>query len=89
MGCSSSSGANAKQPSAGKKAGCIGMVNWTYFGDGAGRADPIHQMFEYHGQPNTKNSIMQADWPKHKMTPVSGEFNSLPVFNFEQNGKKI
>ncbi len=41
---------------AGKGQGCVEHVKFTYF-ELLGRADPIQQMFEYHGQSYEKEAL--------------------------------
>ena len=39
-----------------------------------GRADPIRQMFEYHGQAYKKIDVDQAYWNEKKAADEGGEF---------------
>ncbi len=50
MGCNSST-ASSEPGFGGKKSSIPSTVTFEYFNIGEGRADPIRQMFEYHGQP--------------------------------------
>ena len=52
-----------------------------------GRADPLVQMFEYHGQPYEKINIEQMEWSAQKGRPEAGEFNSLPMIEIESRGQ--
>ena len=51
-----------------------------------GRADPLVQMFEYHGQPYEKVSIEQSAWASIKGTDEAGEFKCLPKVTVNISG---
>ena len=53
-----------------------------------GRADPLTQMFEYHGQPYRKINVDQEQWSSMKDTEEAGEFNSLPMVKIYTRGSE-
>ena len=97
MGCGSS--AAASEPGAGggsravsggaqKGKNCYpGTVKLVYF-DLNGRADPIRQMFEYHGQKYEKTCETFETWAAKKAAGQGGEFGGLPYTECEIGGKK-
>lgn len=88
MGCSSSNGANASNPGSAKKKGVLPQtINWLYF-QGGGRGDPLTQMFEYHGQPHSKQGVGFAQWPAMKPTE-GGEMGGMPIVKVNMNGKEM
>ena len=62
MGCNSSN--TGSQPKAGGKKGIMKTpVEYTYFNIGYGRADPIEQLCQFHGQPVKKNAVEMGQGP--------------------------
>ena len=101
MGCTSSAstagtvsqgkGAAAKATGGAKK-GCINACIDLWYFEFCGRADPIAQMFEYHGQQWKKTGWTQEDWgaAKAKNNGSTGEFGGgLPQVKFTVGGKKM
>lgn len=71
-----------------KAKGVTSEVTFYYF-DLFGRADPLRQMFEYHGQPYKKVSLEAAEWEAQKARGEGGEFGGgLPQATFMENGKE-
>ena len=63
-------------------------VVFHYFGQGNGRADPLRQMFEYHGQPYEKVDETQEGWEQKKAAGGGGEFGGgLPFAIVSENGQ--
>ena len=87
MGCSYSGGdleANMKSAR-----GVTPKVTWYYF-EGAGRGDPLMQMFEYHKQPHEKISISFEDWEAKKKAGGGGEFGGgLPQVDLNSEGRRV
>ena len=52
-----------------------------------GRADPLVQMFEYHGQSYEKVVIDHPTWSVVKDTDKAGEFASLPIMTLMNKGR--
>ena len=89
MGCNSSAPASEPGARGGKGKGLTAKVEWKYF-NGLGRGDPLHQMFEYHGQPHNKYGFDPFDgsWDKIKAEGGGGEFGGgLPQADLSCNGK--
>ena len=59
MGCNSSTTASQPGPAGagGKKGVLSGTIKYTYIDGGYGRADPLQQMWDYHGQPCEKIGV--------------------------------
>ena len=71
-----------------KGKGTVDHVTFHYFA-GLGRADPITQMFEYHGQPYTKETETMEGWAQKKADGQGGEFGcGLPQAVFTEGGKE-
>ena len=88
MGCSSS---DSSTGSIGSKAKGVvpGKVEFWYL-QGMGRSDPLHQMFEFHGQPYQKIEKSNEDWEAQKARGDGGEFGGgLPQAIYMENGKKV
>ena len=65
-----------------KGQGCTNEVTFYYF-EGNGRADPLRQMFEYHGQPYKKVEYSFPDWEAQKNAGNAGEFGGgLPQASY-------
>ena len=104
MGCTSSApttgsvsqaAAGAAQKAMGpapKKGAINACIEMWYFDGLCGRADPIAQMFAYHGQDWKKRGWSQEEWgaAKAKNNGMCGEFNGgLPQVKFTVGGKKM
>ena len=60
-----------------------------YYFEGHGRADPLRQMFEFHGQPYKKVKFRPEDWAAKKANGEGGEFGGgLPQAFYTENGKQ-
>ena len=65
-----------------KKEGHTPVVTFYYFGV-LGRADPLTQIFEYHGQPYKKHAYDFPEWEAIKKEGGGGEFGGgLPQADF-------
>ena len=93
MGCTSSASTAGTVSSAkGAKKGCINACIDLWYFEFCGRADPIAQMFEYHGQQWKKTSWTQENWgaAKARNDGKCGEFNGgLPQVKFTVGGKAM
>ena len=70
------------------KQGILDEVTWHYF-EGNGRADPIRQMFEYHGQPYTKVDREFGEWEQAKANGEGDGFGGgLPQAFITVNGEE-
>ena len=96
MGCGSS--ASASEPGSGGARSGGGQkgknllnqkVEFHYFQGLNGRADPIRQMFEYHGQQYAKIDETPEGWEARKARGEGGEFGGgLPYAEITVNGQK-
>ena len=85
MGCTSSSTTADWQVTLKKpKKGVLPCVVQLDYMPGMGRADPLRQMFEYHGQPYVKIDIKPEAWNERKSCGEGGEFDGggLPQVQF-------
>ena len=88
MGCSSSDESSGSIGA--RKKGVIPSGVEFWYLQGMGRSDPLHQMFEYHGQPYTKIEKSNEDWEAQKARGDGGEFGGgLPQAVYTDNGKKV
>ena len=90
MGCDGSIEASSAQkmgrgPTQGRQ--LVEHVKIEYF-PVLGRADPLVQMFEYHGQRYTKSDVNDEAWKKFKQTGHAGEFSCLPIITLTNKGRE-
>ena len=61
-----------------------------YYFNIQGRADPLQQMFEYHGQPYKKVGYEFPEWEALKANGQGGEFGGgLPQAKYTSNGETV
>ena len=94
MGCGSSAGAEnpgSAGKAGGKGKGCVaGTVTYYYLQGFWGRADPITQLFQYHGQACKYVALPPPEWEAQKARGDGGEFGGgLPQAMFSENGKSV
>ena len=70
-----------------KGTGLVKHVNVQYL-PMLGLADPLIQMFEYHGQSYNKQIIEKDAWDELRGTENAGEFQSLPIITVFNRGRQ-